>query len=136
MSPCDYKLYPKDWPQIRARILERDGHKCKDCGVPNYARGMRHPKTGEWVDAGQLQEYPWAIEPDEHSRNFRPLVKIVLTVAHLDHDLSHNTDDNLAALCQRCHLKHDQDHHQANAKATRDRKRGQLDLLDGEPGLL
>ena len=35
--PFDRKRYPSDWEAIRARILERDGHKCKFCGVPNHA---------------------------------------------------------------------------------------------------
>lgn len=35
------------------------------------------------------------------------LSRIVLTVAHLDHDEQNNNLNNLRALCQRCHLKHD-----------------------------
>ena len=31
----------------------------------------------------------------------------VLTVAHLDHDITHNRFDNLQARCQLCHLSHD-----------------------------
>lgn len=44
---------------------------------------------------------------------------VVLTVAHLDHDVTHNTPDNLRALCQRCHLRWDSEHHQRNAARTR-----------------
>lgn len=32
---------------------------------------------------------------------------IVLTVAHLDHDPSNCAEDNLKALCQRCHNRYD-----------------------------
>lgn len=35
------------------------------------------------------------------------MTKIILTVAHLARDRTNNTPDNLAALCQRCHLNHD-----------------------------
>lgn len=35
------------------------------------------------------------------------MVKIILTVAHLDRDRTNNHPGNLAALCQRCHLNHD-----------------------------
>jgi len=36
-------------------------------------------------------------------------VKVVLTVAHLDHDETNHqvTDDRLKAMCQLCHLRYD-----------------------------
>lgn len=37
--------------------------------------------------------------------------KVVLTVAHIDHDTTNNRFHNLAALCQRCHLNHDRHQH-------------------------
>ena len=45
-------------------------------------------------------------------------VKVVLTIAHLDHDkLNHDVDlSRLAALCQRCHLRYDLGKHIANRK--------------------
>lgn len=45
-------------------------------------------------------------------------VRIVLTVAHLNHDPSDMREENLAALCQWCHLHHDRGHH-AETRATR-----------------
>jgi hypothetical protein len=33
--PIDYKKYPKDWKQIRQRILERADNKCECCGLKN-----------------------------------------------------------------------------------------------------
>lgn len=41
-------------------------------------------------------------EDDEY-----PVSVIVLTVAHLDHDVQNNDLENLKCLCQRCHLNHD-----------------------------
>ncbi|MFD5599192.1 HNH endonuclease [Leucobacter sp. NPDC058333] len=35
---------PKDWPQIRAAILERDGHRCQQCG--------RHGTHVDHIDPG------------------------------------------------------------------------------------
>ena len=76
--PCDYKKYPKNWKtEIRPSILKRAGNKCEFCGVENY---KPHPITGS---------------------------KVVLTIAHLDHDISNNNDTNLRALCQKCHNGHD-----------------------------
>lgn len=45
-------------------------------------------------------------------------------------------DENLAALCQRCHLNFDRDEHKARAAETRRRKRetaGQLGLIGVGP---
>ncbi len=38
---------PKDWPAIRAQVLERDGHRCTNCGaaanqVDHIIRGDNH----------------------------------------------------------------------------------------------
>ena len=51
---------------------------------------------------------------------------------HLGHDPMDCSEDNLRALCQRCHLRYDARQHAANAARTRRRKRiasGQADLL-------
>lgn len=71
--------YPKNWREISARIRERAGDKCEQCGVPNGATVERNGK----------------------------LVLIVLTVAHLDHTPENCADDNLRAWCQRCHNAYD-----------------------------
>ena len=49
----------------------------------------------------------------------RPLriVKIILTVAHLDHSPENCTDENLKALCQRCHNRYDAPMRAAGRKA-------------------
>lgn len=41
---------------------------------------------------------------------------VVLTIAHLDQDVTNNADSNLAALCQRCHLNHDKWQHVASRR--------------------
>ena len=86
-------LYPggslrsPEWLAIRARIMRRAGWCCEgtpahpDCRVRD---GLRHPETGS---------------------------RVVLTVAHMDQDPTHNHDSNLRALCQRCHLGLDRRHH-------------------------
>ena len=90
--PVNWAKYPKNWKEIRAHILERAGNKCERCGAVNYEP---HPITGS---------------------------KVVLTIAHLDNDTTHNTDDNLEAMCQKCHLAYDRDLHTINAAKTRERK--------------
>ena len=105
--PIDYRQYPAHWKAIRARILARAGNHCEGCGVENHVYGyydgerfcrLGFEPTQEW-DALALDGY----------KTFR----IVLTIAHLDHDKENQdvTDDRLAALCQACHLGHDREHH-------------------------
>ena len=100
--PMDYSLYPPDWAQISNRIrFVRARGVCEQCGA---VHGQPHPVTGSHV---------------------------VLTTAHLDHNPAHCTDDNLKALCQRCHLRHDAKQHALNAAITRRQKTiaaGQMEL--------
>ena len=127
--PMDKTRYPADWKAISLRIRERDGNKCKFCGVPNGERGARD-KDGDWHEENSIHcmnsDSGYALFGD-----FPDMIKIVLTVAHLNHDTSDNSDANLAALCQRCHLRHDAAYHAANAARTRRAKRvasGQMEI--------
>jgi len=51
--------------------------------------------------------------------------KVVLTIAHLDHDITNNDYANLKALCQFHHLRYDAVHH----KETRRKNKGLQDLF-------
>ncbi|WP_199085980.1 hypothetical protein [Bosea sp. ASV33] len=42
--------YPKEWPAISAKIRERAGQRCEECGVENYTLGGRLP-GGRWLKA-------------------------------------------------------------------------------------
>jgi len=101
--PMNRSLYPDDWEAISRRIRERAGGKCEWCNAEN---GQPHPITGS---------------------------KVVLTVAHLDHDPSNCAESNLRALCQRCHIRYDARQHAKSATATRRRK--QLAAGQKEMGL-
>lgn len=83
--------YPKNWKEIRARILDRAGNKCEwpGCAVPNYSR---HPVT--------------------HSR-------VILTIGHLNHTPEDVADSNLRAWCQLHHLAYDLEHHLQSAYRNR-----------------
>jgi len=117
--PIDYTKYPADWKTvIRPRILQREDNRCKWCQRAN----------GEHLPAKCCRE---PIFDDRHRCRScgKPRPKVVLTIAHLDHDITHNADDNLAALCQKCHLTYDARLHADNARRTRERRSGQLVLL-------
>lgn len=126
IKPKNKKQYPSSWPQIREQILARADHKCEWCGVPNYSIGYRD-KSGVFVPyegnnwtvlAGQGINYQslermsyseakqWVDDLNEIGG--RKYIVIVLTIAHIyDKDPANCDFDNLAALCQQCHNRHD-----------------------------
>lgn len=54
---------------------------------------------------------------------------VVLTVAHLNHTPEDCRPENLKAMCQRCHLRYDHDHHQRNARETRRSRKAAGDMF-------
>lgn len=105
--------YPADWKTISLSIRERSGGQCEcegECGLHRTTPGPRRCQERNG-DAAK-----WAKG------------KVVLTVAHLDHDPMNCEPENLKAMCQRCHLRYDVPHHMANARKTRDRKSGQMSM--------
>lgn len=136
IKPENVARYPKDWPQIRQRVLERARHRCENCGVKNHALGGR-TRRGLWLPAFPLGEKllrtEWpkpgteafcghSVEVDGKRRYIGEelrIIKIVLTIAHLNHTPEDCRLENLRAWCQKCHLAYDHLHHQQNAYQTR-----------------
>lgn len=127
--PIDYSKYPSNWKtEIRPAILERAGNCCEECGVKNYSRGARD-FNGEWFDEMQIDN----MNSDTGFWHFQSMhvkiIKIVLTIAHMDHDITNNKYSNLKALCQKCHLNHDKEHHRKNTKETIKNRKGLQSLF-------
>lgn len=106
IRPENKKLYPKNWKQIRKYILQRANNKCEFCGVDNYSEGYRD-KDGNFIKSEGMQQEADILDGEK-------IIRIVLTIAHLDHDPQNNDYNNLRALCQRCHLRHDIEQHRQN----------------------
>jgi hypothetical protein len=70
------------------------------------------------------------MESEAWSADGLKATKIVLTIAHLDHDkINHEVKlERLAALCQKCHLGHDINHHTNNRKYGRNHGTNNLKL--------
>lgn len=109
IRPSERARYPKDWKAISARIRARAGGQCECRGEC----GLHHDRRCEERDR----------QPAKWARG-----TVIFTVAHLDHQPENCSDSNLKAMCQRCHLRYDRDHHQANARRTREAKSPQLRL--------
>jgi hypothetical protein len=122
-----------EWQAVRARILARACGACEACGVPNRVVVLRQfgwwtPNTLDAVLYKQrgVMVLPWrhAGLAGEHLAGFgchqlARWVRIVLTIAHLNHEAGDNRDENLKALCQWCHFQHDKQFHAFNARRTR-----------------
>lgn len=117
--PMDRKQYPADWEAIRERILARAGDRCEcegECGRQHAGRCGR--RAGDPLErAGRV---------------------VVLTTAHLwrgpcaEHHaagIKCGEPEHLKAMCQACHLAYDLEHHVANARRTRHRRRATGDLF-------
>ena len=129
IRPENKALYPPDWPAVRVRILERDGHCCKQCGVPDRAIGWRDDKGEFHIVARDGNRQRLADEQFTFG-DVRKLILIVLTIAHLHDPNPANCDDaNLGALCQRCHNILDMPMRQANAAASRRAPKADGDLF-------
>ena len=112
--------YPKNWKGVRARIVERSRGRCEchgECGVDHDIQHQNF--VGDETDCD-----PRCTEVHKTPALFFK-GDVVLTVAHLDHKPENCDDDNLRAMCQRCHNRYDQPHRQANAAKTRAKKKCQ-----------
>lgn len=144
--PVDMSRYPENWREIVAQVRARAGNRCEWCGSVNRTWGWRD-------DAGYFHEVPQ--QPLRDAGFTRPpfrvatphgklkIIEIILTTAHLGtahpdgtpgdkHDKMDCRLENLAYLCQRCHLNFDRDEHKANAAQTRRAKvlkAGQMELI-------
>ncbi len=104
IRPDQRARYPRDWKAISSRVRERAGNCCEgapgiypDCRAEN---GQPHPVSGS---------------------------RVVLTVAHLDHQPENVADENLMAMCQRCHNTYDIAHRRAGIQ---NRKREHAAIRD------
>src|SRR5215469_9306307 len=106
--PMNKADYPHNWPKVSRTIRRIAGNRCEWCGIAN----------GAPLPSGRAG-------------------RVVLTVAHLGapiatgdgwkpgdkHDKHDIRRENLAALCQACHLGYDLEDHVQHARETRQRKK-------------
>ena len=115
--PVDRTRYPSNWRKVSLTIRRVAGWRCEWCQIAN----------GAPLPSGRVG-------------------KVVLTVAHLGtpyadgkpgnkqdkHDVRR---ENLAALCQACHLRYDLDEHIQHARETRYRKKVEVFQAAGQLSL-
>lgn len=95
IRPENKKRYPKNWQQIREAILKRANNRCEFCGRLNHS--MVENKQGK-------------------------MIKVVLTIAHLNHVPEDCRPENLRTLCQACHNRYDAKHRAETRKEHKNEK--------------
>lgn len=84
---------------IRPEALKKASYKCENCSAKHHSVGYRDNK-GEWIECDKFM-VEWC-----KSKGIT-VKKLFLQIAHLDHNPSNNSPENLKALCPRCHLLND-----------------------------
>ena len=117
----DYSNYPDNWlTEIRPRILKRSENEdnqecCEWCGAKNECWIWYHPSADIEPAMMNIWTQDWIRATDWYGGNQEGLHEspddgylVCLTIAHiLDPSPMNCEDDNLAALCNTCHLRHD-----------------------------
>jgi hypothetical protein len=129
IKPENAAKYPPDWNAVRDRILVRADYRCEF----ERADGSRcNAHNGDLIGRSFEDREQWW--PFETALNYMETtlwypVKVVLTIAHLNHDPTDCRDENLKAGCQLHHLRYDSEHHQETAAATRRLKKSNGELF-------
>lgn len=129
-------LYPSNWRELADGVkFERAKGRCERCGRP-HGEPVWVFKYGGWIDPNTGKRYDGQGRPADVLETAEwpegRFVKTVLTCAHLDQNPANNDQTNLAALCQRCHLQHDREHHRRRAYQNRRRPWAVADLFETE----
>lgn len=118
IKPENKNRYPDNWPEIRERILARAGNRCEEegCRIRNHAIGYRDENKVFHEIEQSMQGETDAL--DAQAQGYK-IIRIVLTIGHLDHIPENCADDNLRAWCQLHHNRHDRKHRKQTRRKTR-----------------
>ena len=123
-----------EYQEAREKCVERAKGRCQDCGKMNgrqvetvtriNARGVmmvwRPRRLDPWRDQrGRLVKRLGILSAIRRSGKPRS-IRVVCTMAHLNHDPSDNRDSNVRFLCGWCHLNYDKSHHKESRQIRKD----------------
>lgn len=130
-------FYPIAWKQLSAVIcFVRARGRGEECGRP-HLQDVQHLGDGRWWGSeaerwrdgqGRLICRTLPIPKDMTAGQVK-VTRVVLATAHRNHDTADNTDANLAALCQRCHMLHDRPEHERRRRITLHARKAVGDLF-------
>lgn len=124
IRPENRHRYPPNWTGISNRIrFQRADSMCECTGQCGHSH-TDDDREGAWqgwlvganADPTRNRERCPATHLQPH-----PVTgsKVILTTAHLNHTPEDCRDENLLAMCQRCHLAYDREIHTRNRIANR-----------------
>ncbi|NER06183.1 MAG: hypothetical protein F6K17_28155 [Okeania sp. SIO3C4] len=106
--PINLSLYPDNWDKIALSVKQAAGWTCQSCGRPCRPPGILLKDTEQWLIDNHPEWLPCLYEVvlDEVHGDIKIAKpqRFTLTTAHLDHEPSNCTIENLKALCSVCHL--------------------------------
>lgn len=121
IRPEEKRRYPANWDEVSQRIRKgRAGDRCEctgQCGSDHsgYYKPRCNAPNGNTVRRLYADPSVWGNSRNEPgaagTSKWATPIRIVLTVAHLNHTPEDCRDENLVAMCQRCHLLYDKEHH-------------------------
>lgn len=140
--PENRDRYPDNWSEISRQIREAANNTCEKCGTMNGAN-IRRGKTAEGTPVWRPASWPVNLDGMSSETgetvigscgdlvNYGDPVRVVLTVAHLDHQPENCDPENLRAWCQRCHNIYDGPMRRAGIASRRHAARACGDLFNG-----
>ncbi len=131
--PINYSDYPPNWKtEIVPHIRARAGDRCEWCGVKNHSiiRRNGNDTYTEIIAAEEAIEY---LRSNGGTLYLKAagFTYIICTTAHVGEN-KHNkmacAENDLAYLCQKCHLGYDLPDHIRHRRENREKKLGILSL--------
>ncbi|WP_068634936.1 hypothetical protein [Thauera butanivorans] len=133
IRPENKVRYPADWQHIRLQILNRARYRCEHPGCGAVHRALGYWRDEKWVplpralrDAGVDRPCSMACADGSTVK----VIRIVLTIAHIDHQPENCEPSNLRAWCQRHHLAYDAEHHKHTRHQTRRAAARTVDMFE------
>lgn len=127
--------YPDGWDEFSLSIRrDRAGWRCEcegECGHDHTIEKWYWPASDDYGGEFEDKTGDARCSAMHGALHWITDSKVVLTVAHLDHDHTHKDPERVRAMCQRCHLAYDADQHRRSAQTTRHRRRALGDLFGG-----
>lgn len=124
LKPAARRSTPKDAKLVGLELRAERGAVCERCGIQDDGLFVRRvPEGAEAVADAEGRYRLDAGGAVALACRGAQVSRVILAVAHLDHNRDNWAKDNLALLCQHCHLLHDVGKHRHTRAGRKDQSR-------------